>query len=73
MDVYSPELVLVAPPDVARLARERLPLPWEVLPRPSAIAVSRPARASRRSVFAFGLFCALNGVAPLALLIAAHH
>ena len=70
MEVLSPELVLVAPPELARLARERLPLPWEVLPLGS-VAAEPGTRPSRLSTIAFGAFCALNGVAPLVLLIAA--
>jgi hypothetical protein len=72
VEVLSPELVLVAPPDLARLAREQLPLPWEVLPLPSFVAAERAPRPSRRSALAFGAFCLLNSLAPLALLIAAH-
>ena len=71
VEVLSPELVLVAPPDLARLAREQLPLPWEVLPRPS-FAADPATRTSRLPALAFGAFCLLNSLAPLALLIAAH-
>jgi len=71
VEVLSPELVLVAPPDLARLAREQLPLPWEVLPPPSFVA-DPVARTSRVSALAFGAFCLLNSLAPLALLIASH-
>ena len=69
--MLSPELVLVAPPELARLAREQLPLPWHVLPAPTACAEPR-TRTSRRGAVAFGAFCLLNSLAPLALLIAAH-
>ena len=70
VEVLSPELVLVAPPELARLARERLPLPWDVLPPPSAPATPG-TRPSRLPAVAFGAFCVLNSVAPLVLVIAA--
>jgi hypothetical protein len=69
MELVSPELVLVAPPDLARRARERLPFPWEVLPQAIAAVPERPPR--RLAVAAFALVCAANGVAPVALVIAA--
>jgi hypothetical protein len=71
VEILSPELVLVAPPDLARRAREQLPLPWEVLPLPS-VADEPATSPSRLPAFAFGAFCLLNSLAPLALLIAAH-
>jgi len=72
VEVLSPELVLVAPPELARLAREQLPLPWHVLPVPMFAPAATRRRTSRRAGLVFGAFCALNSLAPLALLIAAH-
>jgi hypothetical protein len=70
----SPELVLVSPPEIARLARERL---WDMcfvgtLTVPRAEAPS-PVKASfaRRNVglAGFYLFCLLTTVGPLVLTI----
>jgi hypothetical protein len=70
MEALSPELVLVAPPELARAARECLPLPWDVLPW-AAVETEAPPRPSRLPALAFGVFCALNSLVPLALVIAA--
>jgi len=70
MELVSPELVLVAPSELGRLAREQLPLPWDVWPavRP-AVAIGQ-RRTRRLPAWAFGLFCVLDCVGPLAFVIA---
>jgi hypothetical protein len=70
VELVSPELVLVAPPELARLAREQLQLPWQAIP-----AGTGPAEAGRQRwpVAVFGLLCTLNGIAPLALAIVFRH
>ena len=71
MELVSPELVLVAPPDQARRAREQLPFPWEVIPFAIGGAETRARTVPSWGAVACGLFCALNGVLPVALVIAA--
>jgi hypothetical protein len=68
----SPELVLVSPPEVARLAREALP--DLALAVPARAAPQSAARAPRRvpvATAAFWALCVGNAVTPLALAIAA--
>ena len=67
MELVSPELVLVAPPDIARLAREQLPLPWQVWP--PATASAETGGSTRLAIAAFGVVCVLNSLAPVALAI----
>jgi hypothetical protein len=69
-DVVSPELVLVAPPELARLAREQLPIAWRVVPAATARA---EVDKRRWPVAALGVLCTLNGIAPVALAIAFQH
>jgi hypothetical protein len=80
LDPISPELVLVSPPELARLARELLPDPPAPAPaslllqlRPPAAAVPvAPAKASRGSlagVAAFYVLCLANSLTPLVLAI----
>jgi hypothetical protein len=59
----SPELVLVSPPEVARLARRLLPDP---APAPRPIPAAPRARFSP-GVAAFYVFCIANTLAPFAL------
>lgn len=66
-DPVSPELVLVSPPEVARIARARL----RELPRPPLQAPARPQNARRASVrslelVAVYLFCLFITLGPLA-------
>jgi hypothetical protein len=71
MELVSPELVLVSSPEQARRAREQLPFPWEVLPRAIGSVETRRRGLPSLGVLGFGLFCVLNGVVPIALVIAA--
>jgi hypothetical protein len=61
----SPELVLVAPPDLAAQARSRLgpSAPLQATPRPTPV----PSRRERLSFAAFCAICALMPLAPLLL------
>ena len=68
MELVSPELVLVAPPELARLAREQLPLPWEVW-TPAMVAIETRG-PTRLVTVAFCVVCLLNSLAPVALSIA---
>jgi hypothetical protein len=70
-DPISPELVLVSPPEVARLAREALPDP---VVAPRVPAEPRPVAAARRvpvGAAAFWVLCVANALAPLGLAIVA--
>lgn len=61
----SPELVLVSPPEVARLARAQLnelPLP----PIPLAVRVAQPRALELLAVYAF---CLLITLVPLFLIV----
>jgi len=71
MELVSPELVLVASPEQARRAREQLPFPWEVIPFAIGAVETRARTLPSWGALAFGLFCVLNGVLPIALVIAA--
>jgi hypothetical protein len=71
MELVSPELVLVAPPELARLAREQIRLPWENLTPATQAVETRRRSLPEPGALGFGLFCLLNGIAPVALVIAA--
>jgi hypothetical protein len=57
----SPELVLVSPPEVAALARERLPDP------PAFEARTAAGRARTAAVVAFSTFCVATCLTPFVL------
>jgi hypothetical protein len=60
LDVLSPELVLVSPPELAAEARRLVPEP-----RPSTYA--RPWRPSRRAIATFYVSCVAGTLGPLLL------
>ena len=70
LDAVSPELVLVSPPEIAQLARTRLP----VFPKP--VPIERPAepRTSPRTIelIAAYVFCLLVTLGPLGFIIVAN-
>jgi hypothetical protein len=66
----SPELVLVSPPEVARLARNQLPL----APAPRPVAIEAPLRVGelgRVELAAVWLFCLAMTLGPMLFLLAA--
>ncbi len=69
LDPISPELILVSPPEIAQLARARLP----VFPKPVPIESKAERRTSPRTVefIAAYLFCLLVTLGPLGFIIAA--
>ena len=67
MELVSPELVLVAPPELRRLALQRLDPPVSILEGPREAA----RRVSVGAAVFVTLLCA-NGVAPLFLIFASH-
>jgi hypothetical protein len=69
LDAISPELVLVSPPEIAQLARARLP----VVPKPEPIDPKAERRTSPRTIelIAVYLFCLLVTLAPLGFIILA--
>jgi hypothetical protein len=79
VEIMSPELVLVSPPELAAQAREALPdyeveyEQWVVWVRAAfAATAAEEKRRERRLVvggWAFTLLGALNCIAPLAILI----
>ena len=67
MELVSPELVLVAPPEVRLLALQRLEAPTR--------AFDAPREAARRlsvGAVVFGTLLCVNCVAPLFLIFASH-
>jgi hypothetical protein len=62
----SPELVLVSPPEIARMAR--ILLPSDPAARPVAIA-PKPGRLELAAVW---LFCLAMTLSPMLFLISAH-
>jgi len=70
--LLSPELVLVAPPEVAARARALLPDPVAFVPsRPAPVAVAVAAKPRRIGpAFLLGFYL-MNTVVPLALCVAA--
>lgn len=68
-DAISPELVLVSPPEIAQLARARLP----VFPTPESIDPKAERRTSPRTIelIAVYLFCLLVTLGPLGFIILA--
>jgi hypothetical protein len=58
----SPELVLVSPPEVARLARMRLPLPQATRPVPIPPPVGQPGAVELAAVWTFCLAMTLGPV-----------
>lgn len=69
LDTISPELILVSPPEIAQLARGRLP----VFPKPVPIEPTPEPRSSPRTIelVAAYLFCLLVTLGPLGFIIAA--
>ena len=69
LDAISPELVLVSPPEIAQLARARLP----VFPQPVRIDSKTEHRTSPRTIelIAAYVFCLLVTLGPLGFIIAA--
>ena len=66
----SPELVLVSPPEVARLARIQLPLP----PTARPVAIEAPLRVGEPGAIelaAVWLFCLAMTLGPMLFLLAA--
>ena len=68
-DAISPELILVSPPEIAQLARARLP----VFPKPVPIERKADQRASPRTIelVAAYVFCLLVTLGPLGFIILA--
>lgn len=69
LDAISPELILVSPPEIAQLARARLP----VFPKPVPIYRKAEHRSSPRTIelIAAYLFCLLVTLGPLGFIILA--
>ena len=69
LDAISPELILVAPPEIAQLARARLP----VFPKPVPIEREAEPRTSPRTIelVAAYVFCLLVTLGPLGFIILA--
>jgi hypothetical protein len=59
----SPELVLVSPPEVARLARSRLSIPAA---RPAVRTLREPGRAELAALW---LFCLAMTLGPIVLML----
>ena len=64
IDVLSPELVLVSPPEVAAEARR-------VVPDPLPLTYVRPWSPSRRAILTFYAVCLAGTLGPLVLAYAA--
>jgi hypothetical protein len=64
VDILSPELVLISPPEVAAAARRLVPDP-----RPGSYV--RPSKPTRRAIALFYLTCLAGTMGPLALAYAA--
>jgi hypothetical protein len=69
LDAISPELILVSPPEIAQLARARLP----VFPKPVPIDPKPARHSSPRTIelIAAYLFCLLVTLGPLGFIILA--
>ena len=69
LDAITPELVLVSPPEIAQLARARVP----VFPKPVPIDSKAERRTSPRTIelIAAYLFCLLVTLGPLGFIILA--
>jgi hypothetical protein len=69
LDAISPELILVSPPEIAQVARARLP----VFPKPVPIEPKAERRTSPRTIelVAAYLFCLLVTLGPLGFIILA--
>jgi hypothetical protein len=69
LDAISPELVLVSPPEIAQLARARVP----VFPKPVPIDPKAERRTSPRMIelIAAYVFCLLVTLGPLGFIILA--
>ena len=69
LDAISPELILVSPPEIAQLARGRLP----VFPQPVPIEPTPEPRSSPRTIelLAAYVFCLLVTLGPLGFIILA--
>jgi hypothetical protein len=69
LDAISPELVLVSPPEIAQLARARVP----VFPKPVPIDPRAERHTSPRTIelIAAYLFCLLVTLGPLGFIILA--
>jgi hypothetical protein len=69
LDAISPELILVSPPEIAQLARARLP----VFPQPVPIVPKAGGRSSPRTIelIAAYVFCLLVTLGPLGFIILA--
>lgn len=69
LDTISPELILVSPPEIAQLARARLP----VFPRPVPIERKAERHTSPRTIelVAAYVFCLLVTLGPLGFIILA--
>jgi hypothetical protein len=69
LDAISPELVLVSPPEIAQLARARVP----VFPKPVPVDPKAERRTSPRTIelIAAYLFCLLVTLGPLGFIILA--
>lgn len=64
VDVISPELVLVSPPEVAARARRLLPDPVRAMPKPDSVG-------ARRSFALFYAACVAGTLGPLLLAVVA--
>ena len=64
IDAISPELILVSPPELAQLARARLP----VFPKPVPIERTSPRTIELIAAY---VFCLLVTLGPLGFIIAA--
>jgi hypothetical protein len=69
LDAISPELILVSPPEIAQLARARIP----VFPKPVRIDRTPEPPSSPRAIelIAAYVFCLLVTLGPLGFIIAA--
>jgi hypothetical protein len=70
LDAISPELILVSPPEIAQLARARLP----VFPKPVRVDPKAERHTSPRTIelIAAYVFCLLVTLGPLGFIIVAN-